>query len=60
MAVFVTQFISRREDSRAQARVVVGVGKGSEVVLQTTVSKVKCHQTSTHYQQQQEEDWYHH
>ena len=44
----VTQFIPRREYGRAKARVVVGVGKGSEVVLKSAVSEVKCHQTPAH------------
>ncbi len=55
-----TQFIPRGEDGRAQAGVVMGVCKGSKIVLQSAVSEVECHQAATHAKQQQEEDRDHH
>lgn len=55
-----TKLVPRGEDGRAQAGIVMGVGKGREVVLQPTVSQVEHHQATAHPQQQQEEDRHHH
>lgn len=38
----------------------MGVGESREVVLQSAVAKVERHQTSTHAQEQDEEDRHHH
>lgn len=55
-----TKLVPGGKDGRAQAGIVMGVGKGREVVLQPTVSQVEHHQATAHPQEQQEEDGHHH
>lgn len=58
--VLCTELVSRGEDGRAEARVVVAVGKGGEAVLQAAVAHVQSHQTSAYTQQQHKQHRYHH
>lgn len=46
-----TQFVPGGEDGRAQTRVIVGVGKGCEIVLKPSMSDVERHQAAAHSQE---------
>lgn len=49
--ICLTQFVPGGEDGRAQTRVIVGVGKGCEIVLKPSMSDVERHQAAAHSQE---------